>query len=295
VDAFPSIFKKIKEEGGKNPRCIFLLDQYGYSHIPFSILTTIFATFPETAEVLLTFSTGHLIQYMSEEENFTTAMRNAGLEDLVTKELIRSFRNTPLCEKKNARLMIEQTLATDIFKKSNARFFTPFFITPRKSGWSFLLAHLSCHWKARDEMNKVHWELQNYFHHYGTAGLNNFKTHAELKNILGYNDALFDEKQASLFEYDFGEQAEKQTYDALEKELPEKIFNLREQKVTVGSLLLENCNYTPANSDHFKKTLADLIAYKAIRIFSSDGKHERFSANTIKNDDIIESRQSFFF
>lgn len=292
IDTFPDIFGKIKNEGGRSPRCIFLLDQYGYSDVPFGILNTIFVTFPETAEVLLTFATEHLIQYMSENEKFKIAMKNAGLESVITDELIKSFRDTPSYEKPNARLIIEQILATSIFEKSNAQFFAPFFIKSKTSGWSFLLVHLSCHLRARDEMNKVHWELKNCSHHYGTAGLKNFKANSELASIIGY-DALYNENQAS-FEYNFDEPAEKRTYDALREELPEKIFNSREKKVTVGSLLLENCNYTPANSAHFKKTLVELIKYKVIKILSPDGKHERSSANTIQNGDIVEFKQRTF-
>jgi hypothetical protein len=293
VSVFPKIIEQIKDGKQKAPRCIFLLDQYGYSSVPFETLKTIFATFPETAEVLLTFSTGHLIQYISEDENFKTAMENAGLGSVITDDLIKSFRETASYEKKNARLIIEQILATHILENSGAKFFTPFFITSKASGWSFLLVHLSSHWKARDEMNKTHWELHNHFHHYGNAGLKNFLNSENPIKTLGY-DALYDENQTS-FEYQFDGKADKQTYNALLEELPCKIFNSQEQKITVGSILLENCNYTPANSEHFKRVLVELIMQRAIRIFSCDGKHERHTVNAIKYDDIIEFKQKSLF
>ncbi len=292
VSAFPKILQQIQANKQRNPRCIFLLDQYGYKNVPFATLKTIFATFPNAAEVLLTFATESLISYMS-EGRFQTAMKNAGLESIITKELIDSFRDTASYEKKSARLIGEQILATHILENSGARFFTPFFIVSKKSRRSFLLIHLSCNWRARDEMNQTHWELHNHAHHYGMAGLKNFRSESKLIATLGY-DIFHNEEQAS-FEYQFDDQAEKQTYDALREELPEKIWEHKGQKITVGDLLIENCNYTPANSKHFKKTLEELIKYKSIRVFSSDGKHERFTHNTIHNDDIIEFKQSSLF
>jgi three-Cys-motif partner protein len=295
INIFPKIIGEIQRGKQKKPRCIFLLDQYGYKDVPFSILQMIFATFPDTAEVLLTFATESLIQYISKEESFKTAMKNAGLDNVITNELIESFCNTSSYEKKNARLAIEQILATYIKDKSGARFSNPFFITSEISGRSFLLIHLSCHWKARDEMNKIHWELHNYSRHYGFAGLNNFRGIPELVATLGY-DAFYDESQAELFESYFDKNAKEKTCEALCNELPEKIHTYQDGIVTVGSLLLENCNYTPANSDHFNETLKKLIDFKVIRVFSSDGKHERLSAKTIRIDDIIErhKQESFY-
>lgn len=295
VNVFPRIIREIQTGKQRKPRCIFLLDQYGYKDVPFSILQMIFAAFPDTAEVLLTFATENLIQYISEEISFKTAMRNAGLADVITNELIENFCNTSPYEKKNARLFIEQILTTHIQDKSGARFSNPFFITSEVSGKSFLLIHLSCHWKARDEMNKIHWELHNHSRHYGFAGLNNFRGVSELITTLGY-DIFYNENQAELFESYFDNNAKEKTCEALCDELPRKIHTYQDEIVTVGRLLLENCNYTPANSEHFNETLKKLIDLKVIRVFSSDRKHERLSAKTICADDIIEfhKQKSFF-
>lgn len=295
VSVFPRIIREIQTGKQKKPRCIFLLDQYGYKDVPFSTLQTIFATFPDTAEVLLTFATESLIQYISKEDSFKTAMKNAGLADVITEELIESFCNTLSYEKKNARLIIEQILATHIQDKSGARFSNPFFITSEVSGRSFLLIHLSCHWKARDEMNKIHWELHNHSRHYGFAGLNNFRGISDLVATLGY-DAFYDENQAGLFESYFDNNAKEKTCEALCDELPRKIHTYQDEIVTVGRLFLENCNYTPANSDHFNETLKKLIDLKVIKVFSSDRKQQRLSAKTIRVNDIIEfhKQQSFY-
>ncbi|MEI6708268.1 MAG: three-Cys-motif partner protein TcmP [Methylococcales bacterium] len=296
IGAFPKIMSQIKNEKQKNPRCIFLLDQYGYKDVPFESLKVIFSAFPNTAEVLLTFSTEHLIQYISHDERFKKAMANAGLSDVINDKLIDIFINTPSHENKNARLFVEQLLARTIFEKSGAKFFNPFFITSAGSKWSFLLIHLSCHWKARDEMNKTLWELHNNLHHYGKAGLGNFSGNPEeFIKILGY-DMFHNEKQVTLqYENEFNEKDSIRIIDALSEEIPEIIFDHQESQITVGKLLVENCNFTLANTDHFKNVLKKMIDEKIIRIFSSDFKHERFSMNSIEHSDIISFKQKNIF
>lgn len=276
VDVLPKLLLNIKSSSRK-PRSIFLLDQYGYTDVPFQTLRLIFATLPNTAEVLLTYASDTLINYMANTEGFQQILENAGLTDVITEEVIEHFKESPQSETKEARLAIEQLLASNILQKSGASYFTPFFITSPKSSRSYLLVHLSNHVKARDEMNKVHWELKNHFHHYGNAGLNNML-------MLGVNPKK-DIGDQILLDYYFDDDAEKRTYNALLEEIPH-IITLKES-ITFGSLLMETCNHTPANSKHYKEVLARLVAEKVIIITSKDGKQQHSSPNTIKNDDII--------
>jgi three-Cys-motif partner protein len=280
VEVLAKLLSIIKSSG-RSPRCIFLLDQYGYSDVPIQQLRLIFSTLPTTAEVLLTFASDTLINYMAENEPFKKVLEKSGLTDVINDDIIRSFRESPKNETKEARLAIEQLLATEILIKSRARFFTPFFITSAKSNRSYLLVHLSNHVKARDEMNKTHWELKNHFHHYGDAGLN---------NMLGF-DPKKDIGEQLLLDYCFDDEAEARTYDALLEDIPRLVTS--PESITFGSLLMETCNNTPANSEHYKKVLARLVAEKVIQITSDDGKHQRLSSNTIKNSDIITPCRQF--
>jgi len=285
VDVLPKLLSDIKSSSRK-PRSIFLLDQYGYTDVPFQTLQLIFATLPNTAEVLLTYAYDALINYMANTEGFKQILENAGLTDVITEKVIKNFRESPKSETKESRLVMEQLLASNILKKSGASYFTPFFITSPKSSRSYLLVHLSNHVKARDEMNKVHWELKNHFHHYGNPGLNNML-------MLGVNPKK-DIGDQILLDYYFDDDAEKRTYNALLEEIP-RIITLKEC-ITFGSLLMETCNNSPANSKHYKEVLARLVAEKMITITSKDGKQQHSSPNTIKNDDrIIPAKQRNLF
>ncbi len=281
VNVLPKLFSGIKSTSPK-PHSIFLLDQYGYTDVPFLTLQLIFSTLPNT-EVLLTYASDSLINYMVNTKEFYQILKKAGLTEIITPEVIKNFKESPKNETKEARLAIEQSLAAYILKQSGARFFTLFFITSPKSSRSYLLIHLSNHVKARDEMNKVHWELKDHFHHYGNPGLNNML-------MLGI-DPKHNIGEQVLLDYCFDDDAEKRTYDALLEEIPH-IITLKES-ITFESLLMETCNQTPANSEHYKKILASLVAEKVIIIMSKDGKCQRFSYNTIKNDDIITPAKQF--
>lgn len=283
VDVLPKLLSDIKSSS-RIPRSIFLLDQYGYKDVPFQTLQLIFATLPNTAEVLLTYASDALINFMANTEKFKQILKNTGLTDVITEEVIKDFRESPQSESKEARLVIEQLLAFNILNKSGARYFTPFFITSPKSSRSYLLIHLSNHVKARDEMNKVHWELKDHFHHYGNAGLNNNML------MLGVNPKRNLGDQV-LLDYCFDDNAENRTYNALLEEIPHAITS--EESITFGSLLMETCNNTPANSKHYKEVLARLVEEKIITITSKDGKQQHSSPNTIKNDDIITPAKQF--
>lgn len=286
IDALPGIIKSIKSTGRiRKHRCIFLLDQYGYSDVSFESLRFIFQIFPDGAEVILTYATDALISYLSHAEGFKKAIKTAGLEDIITDSVIDNFRERKPIETKQARLAIEQLLATNILQKSGAKYFTPFFITSDKSRRSYLLVHLSNHVKARDEMNKVHWGLQNHFKHYGTAGFDNFKS------ILGF-DPKYENLDQLLMDFSFDDDAESRTYEALREDVP-GILSFRDG-VTFGEILSQTCNHTPANSDHYKKILYELVLEKYITITSPDGKVRR-SVNAIElTDRIIKNSQLIF-
>lgn len=262
----PGLLKDIKR-GRRKPRCIFLLDQYGYTDVPLRLLRKIFSEVPN-AEVLLTFATDHLINYMADTPVYRQALKSVGLDDVFGSSVIQQHKESP-----KARFVVEQTLHRALHLKSGARFFTPFFITSGQSRRSYWLVHLSSHAKARDEMCSVHWSLHNHFAHYGTAGL----------RMLGF-DPLRDDADQHCFEFLFDDDAKTRTHDALLEDLPQ--FISQHDRISFESLLVSTVNSTPATSAHFCDVLARLSHEKVLEICGRNGERRR-SPNTIRPDDVI--------
>ena len=81
---------------------------------------------------------------------------------------------------------------------NGARHFTPFFIRNRGGHGDYWLIHMSQHHRARDVMTEVHWANNNYFIHYGGAGLDMFQ-------MVGYDpvhDASYLQQSPLGFEFD---------------------------------------------------------------------------------------------
>jgi len=268
VDVLPAIFRSIQTDGGQK-RTVFLLDQYGYSDVPFDSLRLIIGTLPH-AEVILTFATDALINYMSTEPQFLKAMEPLGLDaDAIQR----------LQESKLTRFAVEKILCEHIHRNSGARFFTPFFIRSPASRRSYWLVHLSSHPKARDEMTAVHWQLQNHFCHYGKAGL----------DMLGFDPEKEDLGQ-TMFDFYFDDNALRRTHDALLEDIPAHLSF--DKPITFEQLFRENCNQSPAHSTQFRNVLFELYRMKVIEIVTTRGG-ERRSATAIQGDDVIALNRTF--
>lgn len=269
-------------------RCLFLLDQYGYKDVPLSTLNLIFATFPSTAEVILTFSTDTIINYLSTNDNFMTAMSRVGLDDIFSCDKVKKFRESP-----KSRLVIEQELFKEICLKSGARYFTPFFIKARKSSRSYWLIHLSGHPRARNEMCEIHWQHSNNFVHHGRAGLDGI---GGLEMILGYEPKLNDFVDQDAFEFVFDDDASARTRDALFEDIPALLSY--DEPLTLSKLFSETCNGTPANVEHYKQSIFDLYSCGAIQILSPNGdklKRPRGPSGISDDSVILLSKQAGLF
>ncbi|NVJ65366.1 MAG: three-Cys-motif partner protein TcmP [Gammaproteobacteria bacterium] len=274
--ALPDILNFIKNyKNQRVPRCIFLLDQYGYKNVPLHSLNTIFTTFPNSAEVILTFSTDSIINYYNESDTFMKGMQKVGLEDIFTINDIKNYKESP-----QARLIIEQRIYDEIGLRSGAKFFTPFFIKSNKSSRSYWLIHLSNHPKARDEMCKIHWSLQNHFVHHGNAGLNSVGIGQEksLEMILGYSSAESKHEAQLGFEFLFDDDADARTRAALITDIPKLLKH--DKPVSYNELVASTCNGTPANTDHYKKALYTLHKHKQIVILNEHGNPARIRSES---------------
>ena len=268
---------------GKNRRCIFFLDQYGYKDVPFPDIRRIFSTLSK-AEIILTFATDWLIDYMSNDPKYMQTLRHIGIDQIMNINDLLSKKND--CD--DWRRLIQFELHRAIRLLSGAKHYTPFFIVSKESHRSFWLVHLSNHPRARDVMTELHWRLKNHFTHYGGPGI----------RMFGYDPAN-DEQVTGLTdlfcgtEYSFDETAKKRTMEGVISELPEFVSNFPEG-IQFSELYRLVSNTTPATSQHIKEVAHILSEAHEIEITGPKGEKRR-KANRISDDDLLRiPRQGIF-
>jgi three-Cys-motif partner protein len=269
------IIKSVSATGRKH-RVLFLLDQYGYTDVPMPTLAKILHTLPD-AEILLTFATDWIIDYMSTDKEMAArqekTLRDLGINSDLYKIDVQSIKESPLW-----RHVAQNELANSIRINSGARYYTPFFIKTTESHRTYWLIHLSQHEIARDEMIKTHWGEQNYFTHPGGAGF----------DMLGYDparDELITGQGSLDFCFEFDNHAKELSKEALRKQLPEYLY--RAMPITLRDILRHKSNGTPADSNIIASVLAELIDYKQIEVRDHKTGAARTKASTIQIDDLI--------
>ena len=171
-------------------------------------------------------------------------------------------------------------------KNSGARFFTPFFIVSEQSHREYWLIHLSMHERARDEMTKLHWALQNQFRHNGGAGLNMFGYDPRKDDGLSGQEAFKD--------FDFDDAARARTESQLRVDIPEEL-NRYPEGVSLAKLVSETVNTTPAHTEMYKDALGYFLDDKNIVIVSPDGERRRKGQRVGSKDIITVAKQTTLF
>lgn len=277
--ALPALIDQIKKKK-KTQRCLFFLDQYGYSDVPFSDIRKIFRHLPN-AEIILTFATDFLIDFMSSDEKYMKPIINMGLDTkLNIEQLLDVKKDTPLW-----RQYVQFKLHDSILELSSAKFYTPFFITSSESNKSFWLVHLSNHHRARDVMTELHWQLKNHFTHYADVGIKMFGYDPLKDDLLSGQRGFFEEG-----EYSFDEIAKKRTMEKLIVELP-NLLNDYKDGVKYELLYARVANNTPATSEHIKEALGILFNHKELLIHNASGVRKRVAKSISKGDMIELNRQ----
>lgn len=281
----PLIQKLSLKSRNKSHRCLFILDQYGYTDVPLSSLNKIFSNL-SNAEVILTFSVDSLINYMANTPQFVSALKTAGLSDLFDIDEMMQHKN----ESPEWKFFVQTNLLNAIHKGSGAKFYTPFFIKSQESNRSFWLIHLSNHSRARDVMTELHWKLKNQFVHFGDSGLHMFGYDPTNDQSLTKMEDLF-----SGTEFGFDEVAKEKTLNSLINEIPDCLTNLK-QPITFESFYQVVSNYTPATSAIIKQAMEDMISKKQL-IVKTEESNYRKKSTSIKNKDLIEfpDQKTFFF
>ena len=281
-DKAKDIIDFIKRKSPRNGRSIFILDQFGYSEVPTSLVRQILSTLPG-AEVILTFAVDSILTF-ADQKNFDNALNKAEIPNFLKERSFQEIKDNDA----HWRLYIQSGLYASLVRACQARYFTPFFIRNKGGHGDYWLIHLSQHYRARDVMAAVHWKNWNYFIHYGGAGLDMF-------NMLGY-DPSFDRQftgQGHLG-FEFDDVARKASIEALMKEIPKFIYAC-EEGVSYEALFSSTCNGTPAYSSIYQEALGQLCLQKEIEIVGTDGSIRRSGNNIKLSDRIVAPSQRQLF
>ncbi len=281
-DEADSIIEFIKKKSPNNGRAIFTLDQYGYKEVPTQLIRHIFANLP-SAEVILTFAVDSLLNYATDSDLTHGLLNNIGVPDILQGRSIKEIKSS----EKHWRLFIQSVLYRALVDRCGAKYYTPFFIRNKQGHGDYWLIHLSQHHKARDVMTEVHWEHNNYFIHYGGAGLDMFQ-------MIGYDsdhDIAYLGQSALGFEFD--DVARKSSIAALIEQIPHLVY-ANDEGLSFGVLFATTCNGSPASAKIYRESIGILLEEKIVNIVREDGGKRR-SANQLKlSDQIIAPVQKIF-
>ena len=264
----PEIINFIKKKSkGKPGRCLFFLDQYGYTQIELCGVREILRSLK--SEVILTFAIDYLIDYLSSSR--IKPLVKIRFSQNQIDQLIRLAKNT-----KGNRYIIEHILTQHITSVTGAKFYTPFFIRGDDTHRGYWLVHLSSHYRARDEMLNIHWKIGNNLQHFGSAGI----------DMLGYrsdNDESYTKQLFLNEEFRFDHDAAEKVRNSLIEEIPKLIY--QRGSIQHSDLLNKIFNHTPANREMISEVLWEGVESKEFSI-------RRRNAKNIKDGDVITaSRQ----
>lgn len=283
TELLKTVIKRIVNTG-RNRRCIFLLDQYGYGEVPFGDIRAIFSDLPN-AEIILTFATDWLIDYMANTPEYLKTLQRIGVaKELDIDRLLEAKHDT-----NPWRQLVQFELHRSIKSLSGAQHYTPFFIVSKEANRSFWLTHLSNHPRARDVMTQLHWRLKNHFAHYGGSGIRMFGYDpTKDEQITGLAD-LFDGT-----EHSFDETAKTRTLEGVIAELPEFIHQFPDG-IQFSELYRLIANTTPATTEHIKDVAILLVRARELEIVGPNGEHRR-TASRISDEDVLRiPRQKVIF
>lgn len=282
-DQAPGIVDFVRKRSQRAARAIFLLDQYGYSEVPTALIRTILASLPG-AEIILTFAVDSFINYASDSPVTRKLLDRVGLPDVLRGRSIDELKRSD----RLWRLFIQSCLYKDLVGACGATYYTPFFIRSAKGHGDYWLIHLSQHHRARDVMTRIHWEKNNYFIHYGDAGLDMF-------HMLGYVPKYDSDYtgQAELA-FCFDGPARQKSIDALKNQIPHLIYtNL--DGMSFGELFARTCNDSPASAHHYREAVGALLHEKDVEVVSPEGVVRRSAGQIHDKDQIIPPRQRKLF
>ena len=282
-DKADAIIAFIKKKSPKNGRSIFALDQYGYKEVPTQLLRKIFDALP-SAEVILTFGVDSFMNFANDGDQMKDLLDGLGIPDIFGGRSVDEIKSSD----RDWRLFLQSTLYRRLVENCGARHFTPFFIRNRGGHGDYWLIHMSQHHRARDVMTEVHWANNNYFIHYGGAGLDMFQ-------MVGY-DPVHDASylQQSPLGFEFDDVARRASIAALNEHIPRRVY-ADDTGISFGELFATTCNSSPASAQIYRDSIGQLLAEQIIEVVPADGGRRRSAAQIKATDQIIASNQRTLF
>lgn len=265
---------------GRATRSIFLLDQYGYSEVPAPLINMLMKSLPG-GEVILTFAVDSFLNFAA-DNNSKVLLNKIGLHNVFRGRTIDEIKSS----EKDWRLFIQSCLYKDLVDTCGAQFYTPFFIRSSKGHGDYWLLHLSQKPRARDVMTRIHWEKNNYFIHYGDAGLDMF-------DMLGYVPEKDQGFTGQLKMFCFDDSAKQASLSKLKEQIPRLVYP-DPDGISFGELFAMTCNSTPASAQIYREALESLVRFKELEVISQDGAERRSAARIHDNDQILPPRQRHF-
>lgn len=276
-----NVIRHILSRNPKAARAIFLLDQYGYSQVPTPLINSIFQRLPG-AEIILTFAVDSFLNFASDKKSTFETLSRMGLPDIFRGRTLEEIKGS----EKDWRLYIQSTLYHDLVHACGARYYTTFFIRSSQGHGDYWLIHLSQRPRARDVMTRIHWQQNNYFIHYGGAGLDMFR-------LLGYvpeKDSNYTGQSEFNFGFNFDEPAKAASVSSLMEQIPKLIYPDADG-MSFGELFASTCNQSPACGDTYREAIGSLILHKELEVVSQDGSQRRSGLRVHDNDQVLAPRQ----
>ncbi|PKN23391.1 MAG: hypothetical protein CVU68_01200 [Deltaproteobacteria bacterium HGW-Deltaproteobacteria-3] len=266
---------------GRAARSIFLLDQYGYSEVPAPLINKLLQSLPG-GEVILTFAVDSFLNFAGDNHISKGLLERIGIQNVFRGRTIEEIKRS----EKDWRLFIQGCLYQDLVNACGARFYTPFFIRSSQGHGDYWLLHLSQKPRARDVMTRIHWEKNNYFIHYGDAGLDMF-------NMLGYVPEKDQNFTGQLDMFCFDDSAKIASISKLMEQIPKLIYPDPEG-ISFGEFFARTCNTTPASAHIYREALGNLVQFKELEVISPDGTERRSAGRIHDSDQILPPRQRHF-
>ncbi len=261
------IIAEILERQPRAGRAIFLLDQTGFSQVEFALVKRILTKLPR-AEVILTFASDVLMNYLGERPQIINAVAPIALTESQIHDLIE------LKEGDGGRALVQRVMRDHIRSTTGATYDTPFFIRPRQSRRALWFLHLSRHPKARDVMIQCHWNSFNTFEHYGSGDF----------DMLGW-DAL-NTGTPPLFHFEELEAV--QLREQLLSSMPDRLYALAaENPITVEAMRDVLANETAARFSDLDDVVLRLAKEKEIDILGPSGRQRGRTLTQLGSTDLI--------
>ena len=268
LDIERSVSRKVQQ------KVIFILDQYAFKEVPFSLTNKIMTDF-EKGEILLTFVPRAFLDYAGRNSQHSLDVTNRQLERLGIQVSIDDIREKArlitnnYSYQHNEQFFLQESIARVVKENATASHFSKYFIKSANCSRDLWIIHLANHYKAHDVMMGVHWESANCdYYHPGYWGLP--------PSILGFDSSQSDlTQQLNMDMIHFNEESEARTIKTLSEQFTHLLFDKFNRTITVAELFQLITNDTTCNIQLVKQALQQSIDRKDVLLVSKDSRQHR--------------------